>query len=249
MVAAIVFLVLGGLLLWKGRWFFFHKNPRVQEAVELYDAIVLAVGIALLVRTFIIEPFKIPSGSMIPTLQVGDYLFVSKLAYGHRIPFTNKRLFMGDGPQRGDIVVFEYPRDPNKDYIKRVIGLPGDRIIYQDKRLYVNNEPIKYDNIGEYTYRNERDVEVTSLHFQEQLPDHPHSVLIRPFSFSDQITDEVVPPGHYFVMGDNRDNSNDSRYWGFVPAYRLVGRALAIFWSWDSRKAGLRWERLGNLVK
>ncbi len=248
-IIAVALLIIGALFLWKGRWFLQHKHPRIQIVAEYYEAIILAVGIALLVRTFVVEPFKIPSGSMIPTLQVGDYLFVSKFTYGHRIPFTKERLFMGEGPKRGDIVVFEYPRDPAKDYIKRIIGLPGDRIVYQDKRLYINNQPVPYERTGEYTYHDERDREVTSLRLTEQLEDHPHSVLIRPFYFSDQITDEVVPPGHYFVMGDNRDNSNDSRFWGFVPAYRLVGRALAIFWSWDSRDSRLRWERLGSLVR
>ncbi|MBF0110234.1 MAG: signal peptidase I [Magnetococcales bacterium] len=244
-VVAVALLVTGGLFAWRGRWFL-QRDPTV---VEYYEAIVLAVGIALLVRTFIIEPFKIPSGSMIPTLLVGDYLFVSKFAYGHRIPFTRDRLFMGDGPKRGDIAVFEYPRDPTKDYIKRIIGLPGDRIVYQDKRLYINDQPVAYEGAGTYTYRNERGAEVESALFDERIQDASHSILVRPFSFSDQITDEVVPPGHYFVMGDNRDNSNDSRFWGFVPAHRLVGRALAIFWSWDDQNGRLRWERLGTLVR
>jgi len=245
-IVAVALLVVGVLFFWKGRWILDRK----AVVVEYYEAIVLAVGIALLVRTFIVEPFKIPSGSMIPTLLVGDYLFVSKFTYGHRIPFTRERLFMGEGPKRGDIAVFEYPRDPTKDYIKRIIGLPGDRIIYQDKRLYVNDQPVMYENAGSYTYRNERGTEVESSRFFEKLSDgRSYSILVRPFSFSDQITDEVVPPGHYFVMGDNRDNSNDSRFWGFVPAYRLVGRALAIFWSWDTQNSRLRLERLGSLVK
>lgn len=244
-VIAVGLLVVGALFFWKGRWFL----QRESVVVEYYEAIVMAVGIALLVRTFVIEPFKIPSGSMIPTLLVGDYLFVSKFAYGHRIPYTKERLFMGEGPKRGDIAVFEYPRDPSKDYIKRIVGLPGDRIIYQDKRLYINDVPIKYDEVGGYTYRNEKGLEVDSSQFIEQLDGVPHSILVRPFSFSDQITDEVVPPGHYFVIGDNRDNSNDSRFWGFVPAHGLVGRAVAIFWSWDGQNNRLRWDRLGNPVK
>ncbi|MEO5328055.1 MAG: signal peptidase I [Magnetococcus sp. THC-1_WYH] len=244
-MVAVALLVVGLLFFWKGRSFL-QKESLV---VEYYEAIVLAVGIALLVRTFVVEPFKIPSGSMIPTLLVGDYLFVSKFTYGHRIPFTRERLFMGDGPNRGDIAVFEYPRDPSKDYIKRIVGLPGDRIVYQDKRLYINNKPVEYETVGDYVYLNERGSEVDSSQFIEKMENNPHSILVRPFSFSDQITDEVVPPGHYFVMGDNRDNSNDSRFWGFVPAYRLVGRALAIFWSWDGQNNRLRWERLGSLVR
>ncbi|MBF0460748.1 MAG: signal peptidase I [Magnetococcales bacterium] len=230
---------------------FFAKNGVL---VEYYEAIVVAVGIALVVRTFIVEPFKIPSGSMIPTLLVGDYLFVSKMTYGHRIPFTRERLFMGSGPRRGDVVVFEYPQDPRKDYIKRVIGLPGDHLSYRNKRLYLNGEPVHYETAGQFFYKNEQGQAVESLRLDETLPASPggqnvlHPVLVRPFSYSD-VTDTTVPPGHYFVMGDNRDNSNDSRVWGFVPAYRLVGQALAIFWSWDHQESGLRWERLGQTIR
>lgn len=222
--------------------------------VEYYEAIVMAVGIALVVRTFLVEPFKIPSGSMIPTLLVGDYLFVSKMAYGHRIPFMRERIFMSSGPKRGDVAVFEYPQDPRKDYIKRIIGLPGDHVTYRNKRLYLNGEPVGYEATGQFSYKNEQGQEVESLKWAEKLPGSDgagaaeHPVLVRPFSYSD-ITDTTVPPGHYFVMGDNRDNSNDSRVWGFVPAYRLVGEAKAIFWSWDHQEGRLRWERLGQVIR
>ncbi|MBF0183347.1 MAG: signal peptidase I [Magnetococcales bacterium] len=240
----------GLLLLLAGKRFF----ARNDVFVEYYEAIVTAVGIALVVRTFVIEPFKIPSGSMIPTLLVGDYLFVSKMAYGHRIPFTRERIFMGNGPQRGDVAVFEYPQDPRKDYIKRVVGLPGDRITYRNKRLFINNEAVAYEANGQFFYKNEHGEEVESLRLSEKLPganpneEVNHPILVRPFSYSD-LTDTTVPAGHYFVMGDNRDNSNDSRAWGFVPAYRLVGEALAIFWSWDHQAGRLRWDRLGQSIK
>ena len=230
---------------------FFAKNDLL---VEYYEAIVMAVGIALVVRTFLIEPFKIPSGSMIPTLLVGDYLFVSKISYGHRVPFTRGRMWMGVGPQRGDVAVFEYPQDPRKDYIKRVIGLPGDHVVYRNKRLYLNGKLVGYEATGQFVYQNEHGQAVDSLRLTEQLPPGGgvegmhHAVLVRPFSYSDT-TDTIVPPEHYFVMGDNRDNSNDSRVWGFVPAYRLVGEALAIFWSWDHQENRLRWERLGQLIQ
>ena len=216
--------------------------------VEYYEAIVMAVGIALMVRTFVVEPFKIPSGSMIPTLLVGDYLFVSKFTYGHRVPFTRTRVFMGEGPKRGDIAVFEYPKDPRKDYIKRIVGLPGDHIVYRNKRLYLNGEPVGYESKGAYNYLNEQAQKVESVHFNESFKEGIHSILVRPFAYSDP-TDTVVPEGHYFAMGDNRDNSNDSRYWGFVPAHRLVGKAVAIFWSWDHHQSSLRIERLGQAVE
>ncbi|MBF0098284.1 MAG: signal peptidase I [Magnetococcales bacterium] len=230
---------------------FFARN---DVAVEYYEAIVTAVGIALVVRTFVIEPFKIPSGSMIPTLLVGDYLFVSKMAYGHRIPFTRERIFYGNGPKRGDVAVFEYPQDPRKDYIKRVVGLPGDRITYRNKRLFINGEAVAYEANGQFVYKNEQGEEVESLQLSEKLPgtapngEAIHPVLVRPFSYSD-LTDTTVPAGHFFVMGDNRDNSNDSRAWGFVPAYRLVGEALIIFWSWDHQDSRLRWQRLGQNIQ
>ncbi|MBF0359198.1 MAG: signal peptidase I [Magnetococcales bacterium] len=213
----------------------------------------MAVGIALTVRAFFVEPFKIPSGSMIPTLLVGDYLFVSKYAYGFRMPFTQQRVFMGDGPRRGDVAVFEYPRDPDKDYIKRIIGLPGDRIVYRSKRLYINGQPIEYNSMGQYNYKTvQGDIREAAI-FTENLDNISHPIIVQSYSFMDGYTDQVIPKDHYFVMGDNRDNSNDSRAWGFVPAHRLVGRALRIFWSWDQHSEnladGVRWERLWTPVE
>lgn len=249
-ITALLIMGVGIFMIFGGRKFLAKNNL----VVEYYEAIVVAVGIALVVRTFVIEPFKIPSGSMIPTLLVGDYLFVSKFAYGHRIPFTRKRLFMLNGPERGDIAVFEFPQDPRKDYIKRVVGLPGDRVAYRNKRLYLNGEMVGYEAGGRFSYVNEHKQSVESLRLSENLPNasNPegvsHPILLRPFSFSDP-TEETVPAGHYFVMGDNRDNSNDSRYWGFVPDYRLVGEALTIFWSWDHQEGRLRWDRLGQAVE
>ncbi|MEO5376849.1 MAG: signal peptidase I [Magnetococcus sp. DMHC-6] len=242
---ALLIMGFGFILLIKGE----HFINRDNEVIEYYDAFVIAVGFALVVRTFLFEPFKIPSGSMIPTLQVGDYLFVNKFSYGQRIPFTTLRLFMGEGPQRGDIAVFEYPQDPTKDYIKRIVGLPGDRVVYKNKRLYLNNTLIENIPDGVYSYLNEQNQLVESARFDEQLGAKTHPILLRPFVYSDHQVDEIVPIGHYFVMGDNRDNSNDSRYWGFVPAYRLVGRAVALFWSWDDHIGRPRWERIGHSLE
>ncbi len=223
---------------------------RPSTFLEYYDAIVMAVGIALVVRTFVIEPFKIPSGSMIPTLLVGDYLFVNKMAYGHRVPFTSQRVFMGEGPQRGDIVVFEFPQDPGKDYIKRVVGIPGDHIRYEGKRLYLNDRPLGYEFWGDYRYRDEHGRETEAKAYLERLREPPYTILIHPGEFTSyHRVEKVVPPGHYFVMGDNRDNSNDSRFWGFVPAHRLVGRAVTLFWSWDPYESTPRWDRLGQAVE
>ncbi|MBF0270812.1 MAG: signal peptidase I [Magnetococcales bacterium] len=236
---------MGGFLIVKGEGFLEGGSV----AAEYYEAIIMAVAIAFMVRTFVVEPFKIPSGSMIPTLLVGDYLFVNKFAYGYRMPFTHKRILMSGAPQRGEIVVFEYPRDPTKDYIKRIIALPGDRISYREKRLFVNGQLVAQQLEGNYNYLNESDQWVESQRLMENLGDHPHSILVRPYANMDQVTDELIPPDHYFVMGDNRDNSNDSRYWGLVPAHRLVGRAVAFFWSWDRTENKPRWERVGQMIR
>ncbi|MBF0159979.1 MAG: signal peptidase I [Magnetococcales bacterium] len=245
-VAALVMIGWAILVLLPGRRFLEHRNP----LVEYYDAMVVAVAVALAVRTFMIEPFKIPSGSMIPTLLVGDYLFVNKMAYGHRAPFMKTRLFQGEGPRRGDVVVFEYPRDPGKDYIKRVVGLPGDRILYEGHRLYINNVPVQYQGREGYSYHNERNQKIESDRYLERLPDAvEYSVLWQRDGLSSMRTDEVVPEGHYFVMGDNRDNSNDSRFWGFVPGHRLVGKAVVLFWSWDMQQGAVRWDRLWKAIQ
>ncbi|MBF0283465.1 MAG: signal peptidase I [Magnetococcales bacterium] len=221
---------------------------------EYYDAVVVAVGIALVIRTFLFEPFKIPSGSMIPTLLVGDYLFVQKYSYGFRVPYTTHRILMGEGPQRGDVAVFKYPEDPGKDYIKRIIGLPGDRILYVNKQLFINDQPVSYAPQGDFTYYNERDNKLEGQRFTEELPGKSHDMLIQstPFAYPAGRFEYTVPPEHYFAMGDNRDNSNDSRIWGPVPAWRLVGRATMLFWSYDHHEASLmgkiRWGRIGSPV-
>jgi signal peptidase I len=245
---ALLLVGVGIYFMFFGRKFFTTES----DTLEYFEAIAMAVGIALTVRAFFVEPFKIPSGSMIPTLLVGDYLFVSKSAYGFRLPFTQERILMGDGPSRGDVAVFEYPRDPEKDYIKRIIGLPGDRIVYRSKRLYINGKPIEYKAMGPYNYKTVQGDVRESAFFTENLGNVSHPILVQSYSFMDGYTDQVIPEGHYFVMGDNRDNSNDSRAWGFVPAHRLVGKALRIFWSWDQHSEaiadGVRWDRLWTPV-
>ncbi|GAB0056066.1 hypothetical protein SIID45300_00366 [Candidatus Magnetaquicoccaceae bacterium FCR-1] len=240
-----VLLVIGLFLLVKGEAFLEGGSA----AAEYYEAIAMAVAIAFMVRTFLIEPFKIPSGSMIPTLLVGDYLFVNKFAYGYRLPYTNQRIFMSGDPERGEIAVFEYPKDPTKDYIKRIIGLPGDKIAYREKRVFVNGQLIAQQVDGTFTYINEFEQKVESQRLIEQLGNHPHPILVRPMAGMEPPLELVVPPDHYFVVGDNRDNSNDSRYWGFVPKHRLVGRAVAMFWSWDRYEGKPRWERIGQVIR
>ena len=239
-----------------GLYLVVHGNGLLEEEklwVEYYDAIFVAVGLALLIRTFVIEPFKIPSGSMIPTLLVGDYLFVNKFSYGYRVPFTRHRILMSDGPHRGDVAVFEYPMNPDKDYVKRIIGLPGDRLVYSNKRLTVNGIAVPYIDKGPYNYSNSDNRPVAAQLLIEQMDGRDHSIIVESTSMFAGRQEVIVPPDNFFVLGDNRDNSNDSRFWGFVPKYRLVGRAIALFWSWDSQQESftqrVRWERAGSAIR
>ncbi len=209
---------------------------------ETLLTLVYAVLIALVIRTFMFEPFNIPSGSMIPTLLVGDYLFVSKYSYGyskHSFPLSlgpfSGRIFQSE-PKRGDVIVFKLPSDNKTDYIKRLIGLPGDTIRMQDGRLFINNQLVEREKVDEYVYRSESGSQLRPTRFNEVLPGGKVHVILemgdnRTF---DNTPEYHVPAGHYFMMGDNRDNSLDSRAdVGFVPAANLVGRAEFLFFSTD----------------
>jgi len=206
---------------------------------ETVSVIVQALLLALVIRTFLFQPFSIPSGSMRPTLLEGDYLFVTKWAYGysrHSLPFSpnlfSGRIF-GSPPERGDVAVFKYPPNPSLDYIKRVVGVPGDRIQMIDGVLHINGTPVKREKIGEINNpditEENRPVDV----YRETLPNGVsyETLDLTPNGISDQTREFTVPEGHYFMMGDNRDNSADSRVFGFVPEENLVGRANIIFFS------------------
>lgn len=215
------------------------NEPVVVEYAKSFFPVLLIV---FLLRGFIVEPFRIPSGSMIPSLYIGDFILVNKFAYGLKMPVFNKVLFEVDKPKRGDVAVFKYPRDPSVDYIKRVIGVPGDHIAYYKKALYVNGKEIKRKRIGEYSGPGEQN---KAGEYVEDLLGVEHNVLIiasRPGLDAEYI----VPPGHYFMMGDNRDNSNDSRYWGVVPEKYLVGKAFMIWMHWDN---GIGFQRIGTAIK
>jgi signal peptidase I len=213
---------------------------------EWGESLLIVIVIAFVVRSFIVAPFKIPSSSMVPTLDVGDYIFVLRYPYGLRIPFTNIQL-MPSAPKRGDVVVFDYPEDRSKDFIKRVIGLPGDVIDYKNNELYINGKkmPLKADGSRAY-FMGDGSVDVSGL-FQENLMGVKHDVLRKDFSIKDG--EWKVPAGEYFMLGDNRNNSRDSRFWGFVPQSYLVGRAAIVWWSWDKEKDSVRWDRLGEIIR
>ncbi|MBX3658709.1 MAG: signal peptidase I [Ramlibacter sp.] len=208
------------------------------------------IAVVFLLRSFLFEPFKIPSGSMIPTLRVGDLILVNKFTYGIRLPVLNTKITEGHKPQRGDVMVFRYPPKPSLDYIKRVVGLPGDEVAYLNKRLTINGQLVSKTALPNFF---DGDVMRYFKHYEEVLGDHRHKLLNdddRPafvsgaddFPFKQNCRYSVegvvckVPEGHYFMMGDNRDNSLDSRYWGFVPDQNIVGKAFFVWMNFSDLK-------------
>ena len=200
------------------------KKGALRENIE---AIIIAVILALFIRTFVVQAFKIPSGSMKQTLLIGDHILVSKFIYGVKIPFSDITVIPIKKPKRGDIIVFKFPEDPNKDFIKRVIGVAGDVVEVRNKQVYINNMLLNHDH-GIHT--------------------DPH-IIPGVFQPRDNFGPVTVPPASLFVMGDNRDHSYDSRFWGFVDLKAVKGKAFIIYWSWDSDDFGVRWNRLGHLLK
>ncbi|AJY11680.1 signal peptidase I [Burkholderia dolosa] len=223
------------------------RQPWWLEYTASFFPVILAVFV---VRSFVVEPFKIPSGSMVPTLQVGDFILVNKFEYGLRMPITNTKITQGSPLERGDVVVFRYPKDESVDYIKRVIGLPGDTVAYQDKQLTINGQPVPETPLPDY-FDDER--QNYAKQFEETIGNKKNAILNNPavppfvmgaydYPYRDNCTYNSrgvickVPPGHYFMMGDNRDNSADSRYWGFVPDKNIVGRAFFIWMNFSDLK-------------
>ncbi|MDD2723691.1 MAG: signal peptidase I [Methylovulum sp.] len=242
-------IIWGGYLLLlksKGDVFDESNEPLIAEYARSFFPILLIV---LLLRSFLAEPFRIPSGSMMPTLLVGDFILVNKFTYGIRLPVINKKIISVNEPQRGDIVVFRFPKDPSVDYIKRIIGVPGDKIVYENKRLTINGQPVTEVSLGRYEGVGQGQDMTGAEHLLENLTGVEHSILVRQGVTSAEGV-YVVPDGQYFVMGDNRDNSNDGRYWGFVPEENLVGKAFFIWMSWDlERKGIIGLDRIGTALK
>lgn len=201
----------------------YKKKGKLREYAE---AIIVALILALIIRAFVVQAFKIPSGSMKPTLLVGDHILVLKFIYGTKVPFTDKRILVFTEPKRGDIIVFRYPKDPSRDFIKRVIGVGGDVVEEKNKIVYVNGKPLNEP----YIQHTDNDI-------------RPLSKDVR-----DNFGPVYVPEGKLFVMGDNRDQSYDSRYWGFVDMKDVKGKAFIIYWSWDRTKHLPRLSRIGKLI-
>ena len=240
--------------LWVADHFVFRKKraPDAKEPlwVEYGASFFPVILIVFVLRSFLVEPFKIPSGSMIPTLLVGDFIAVNKFTYGIRLPVLNKKVIELGAPQRGDVVVFRYPPDPGLDYIKRVVGLPGDKVAYLNKRLTINGQPATVNKDGDYF---DRERMFYTPRYVEKLGEVEHTLLIEDeapnfvphvmqFPQRDKCNYNAegfvceVPAGHYFVMGDNRDNSQDSRVWGFVPDENLVGKAFFVWFNFGELK-------------
>jgi signal peptidase I, bacterial type len=203
-----------------------NKGKLKSKVYEYAEAIIIAILIAIVVRTFVVQAFKIPSRSMMPTLLVGDHILVNKFIYGVKVPFLRKTIIPITNPQRGDIVVFIYPNDRSKDYIKRVIGVSGDKIEIKNKIIFINGKQYS-DAYGIYS----------------DNVIYPGSMQPR-----DNFGPVTVPPESLFVMGDNRDESADSRFWGFVDLKDVEGKAFIIYWSWNHEETNLRWQRLGNIL-
>lgn len=219
--------------------------------IEYSGSFFPVIALVFVLRSFLWEPFKIPSSSMVPTLLVGDFILVNKYTYGIRLPIINKKIIELNDPQRGDVMVFKYPKDMSQDYIKRVIGVPGDRITYENKRLTVNGKPVEYTPLDDYL---DEQHPVYHKQFVEKLASTPHRILntegkrshdlggVENFPHReacDYSYDKftcIVPKGNYFMMGDNRDNSADSRYWGFVPDKNIVGKAIVVWMNFSNPK-------------
>jgi signal peptidase I len=227
-----------------------NSEPILVEYAKSFFPVILVV---FMVRSFIVEPFKIPSGSMMPTLLAGDYILVNKFTYGLRVPILNNVFFEVGKPARGDVIVFHYPPNTSIDYIKRVIGMPGDRVSYQDKQLTINGQKIELAEAGNYEYVMSGLNIISAKQYREQLSSVSHDILIHDFvaqydadaigaKFANN-EEIVVPAGHYLAMGDNRDNSSDSRVWGFVPENNLVGKAFFIWMNFD------KGSRIGNTIQ
>jgi signal peptidase I len=225
------------------------KNPNAKDPfwVDYGRSFFPILLFVFVLRSFVIEPYRIPSGSMKPTLLVGDFIVVNKFTYGIRLPILNKKIIELNEPARGDVMVFRFPPDPKVNFIKRVIGLPGDRIVYQNKQLFINGELVPKQLLKTETLISPEGASYDMQRYIEEMPNAYHDIYEH-ISPGQSVT-LTVPLGHYFVMGDNRDESDDSRFWGFVPEENIIGRAFGLWMSWDAEDYRIRFERIGTSIQ
>jgi signal peptidase I len=228
---------------WKG-----ESQAKLPIIIDYSRSFFPVLLIVFLLRSFLFEPFRIPTGSLEPSLLVGDFILLNKFAYGVRLPVIQKKIMETGQPKRGDIMVFHWPPNPSYYFIKRVIGLPGDKVSYVNKELTINGQKIPQAFLQDNIAYDGNGGEWKVLENQENLLGVKHKIFIDPAKSSRDYNDIVVPKGMYFVMGDNRDDSADSRYWGFVAEKYVVGKAVLVWMSWNSAKTNIRWNRIGKLI-
>ena len=254
--------ITGGVVLWdrlqRSKETIGTDSRTAGIVIEYARAFFPVILVVFVLRSFIVEPFRIPSGSMLPSLYIGDFILVSKFSYGIRLPLINQKVFSIGTPKRGEVLVFRYPHDEKTNYIKRVVGLPGDIVDYKNKRLRINGNVVDLQKSNrEDTEQGTQSNEHVRVHI-ERLGESSHGILLDTSLGSRDYTRIIVPPDKFFVMGDNRDHSNDSRFWGFVPEENIVGRAFFVWFSWDSNKndhfwndyigGGANWPRIGSTI-
>ncbi|MHB1946756.1 MAG: signal peptidase I [Gammaproteobacteria bacterium] len=241
-----------GILFWKHKR---DEEPRLTKlqlvidiTVEYARAFFPVFFLVFVFRSFAYEPFRIPSGSLKPTLDIGDFILVNKFDYGIRLPVVHTKIYARGTPKRGDIIVFRWPPNPSVDFIKRVIGIPGDRISYVDKVLYVNGQKVSQTSLKDAIDGDDSGNTWTVNQKQEDFFGIKHDIYQNPQAANDDFNDLIVPKDMYFVMGDNRDNSADSRFWGFVPEENIVGKANLIWLSLDTTNRSVRFNRIGRAI-
>jgi signal peptidase I len=223
------------------------KAPIIVEYSRSFFPVLLIV---LLIRSFLIQPYRVPSGSLEPTIMTGDFIAANQFAYGLRLPVLRYKIVPIGEPKRGDIALFHYPKNPKLVYIKRVIGLPGDHVVYKNKTLTVNGKTMRQYLLGKnLEIVPGRGFSIPVLEKMEDFYGIKHKIYVFEQGGDTATYDVVVPKGHYFMMGDNRDDSEDSRYWGFVPEENLVGKAMVVWMSWDSERHNIRWNRIGRVIR
>ncbi len=225
-----------------------NKHQRIPKFVEFSRAFFPILLAVFILRSFIIQPYRVPTGSLEPTVMPGDFIAVAQYAYGIRFPIGNAKIISTGEPKRGDIALFRWPKRPDIIFVKRVIGLPGDSIVYKNKVLYINGKEATQQFISKVVDENEWGYQRKVYLKEEDLDGIKHEIYVQQSGGETQDYDLIVPKGAYFMMGDNRDNSDDSRQWGFVPEKDLIGKAFVVWMSWDAEHHTIRWHRIGTTL-